>query len=75
MRNRHDFLGKQLETDAMPRTDQLKVATIKREQARDVQSLRYHDDQRVYKIEFGIGILAEDLCGAQVVFLHRSFES
>ena len=36
-------------------TDQLKVTTIKGEDARDVQTFRYRDDQRVYEIELGIG--------------------
>ena len=45
-------------------TDQLEVATIKCENSRDVQTFRHRDDQRVYKIELGIGILPENLCGA-----------
>ena len=46
-------------------TDQLEVATIKCENARDVQTFRHRDDQRVYEIELGIGILPENFCGAR----------
>jgi hypothetical protein len=55
-------------------TDQLEIATIKGENARDVQTFRYRDDQRVYKIELGIGILPENLCGARVIFMPGSRE-
>jgi hypothetical protein len=54
-------------------TNQLEVATIERQQAFDVQAFRYCDDQSVYKVEVSIGVLPEDLCGAQVVFLGRGF--
>jgi len=68
-------------------TDQLEVAMIEREQAQEQRSeirsqrsaskprSRCRDDQSVYKVEFGIGVLPKDLCGAQVVFLKRSFQS
>jgi hypothetical protein len=56
-------------------TDQLEVATIKCESARDLQTFRHRDDQRVYEIELGIGILPDNLCGARVVFLTRNLES
>ena len=32
------------------------------ENARDVQTFRYRDDQRIYKIDFGVGILPKNLC-------------
>ena len=56
-------------------TDQLEVATIKGENAGDVQTFRHRDDQRVYEIELGIGILPDNLCGARVIFLMRNLES
>ena len=56
-------------------TDQLEVASIKCENARDIQTFRYSHDHRVYKIYFGIGILTEKLRGAGVIFLMRNFES
>ena len=34
-----------------------------------------NDDRRVYKIDPGIGILPENLCGARVIFLTRSLKS
>jgi len=42
-------------------TDQLEVTAIKCENARDVQTFRHRDDQRVYEIELSIGILPENL--------------
>jgi len=42
-------------------TDQLEVAPVKCENARDIQTFRYRDDKRAYKIELGIGILPENL--------------
>ena len=56
-------------------TDQLEVPTIKCENPRDVQTFRYRDDQRVYKIELGIGVLAENRCGARVILLTWDLES
>ena len=56
-------------------TDQLEVATIKCENARDVQTFRYRYDQRVYKIEPGIGILPENVCRPREIFLTRNLES
>lgn len=56
-------------------TDQLEVATIERQQAFDVEAFSYRNDQCVYKVEVGIGVLPKDLCGAQVVFLKGSFQS
>jgi hypothetical protein len=56
-------------------TDQLEVATIKCENARNAQTFRYRDDQRIYEIELGIGILPENLCGARVILLTRNLES
>ena len=55
--------------------NQLEIATIKGENARDVQTFRDRDDHRVYKIELGIGILPENFRGARVIFLTRNLKS
>jgi hypothetical protein len=68
------FLRQNFKTAAMLWTDQLEVAAIERENARDVQTFCYRDDQRVYKIQFGITILPENLSGARVIFLTRNLE-
>ena len=69
------LLRQNFKSAAMLWTDQLEVATVKCENARDVQTFRYRNDQRVYKIELGIGILPENLCGARVISLTRTLES
>ena len=56
-------------------TDQLEVTTIKCENARDVQTFCHRNDQRIYEIGLGIGILPDKLCGARVIFLTRNLES
>ena len=56
-------------------TDYLEIATIKSENARDIQTFRYRDDQSVYKVEPGIGILSENLGRARVIFLTWNLES
>ena len=68
-------LRQNLKSTAMLWTDQLEVATIECKNARDIQTFCYRDDQRVYKIELGTGILPENLCGALVIFLTRNLES
>ena len=68
-------LRQNFKSTAMLWTDQLEVTTIKCENARDVQTFRHRDDQRVYEIEPGIGILPDNLCGARVIFLTRNLES
>ena len=42
-------------------TNQLEIAAIERKQAFDVEAFRYCDNQSVYKVEVGIGVLPEDL--------------
>jgi hypothetical protein len=56
-------------------TDQLEIATIERKSAFDVEAFRYCNNQSVYKGEVGIGVLLEDLRGAQVVFLKESLQN
>ena len=50
-------LRQNFKSEAMLWTDQLEVAPIECENARDVQTFRHCDDHCVYKIDLGIGLL------------------
>ncbi len=52
--------GQEFETGAMLWTDQLEVAAIEREQARDVHAFGHRCDERVDEIKVGVSILSED---------------
>ena len=68
------LLGQNFKSAAMLWTDQLEVATVKCENARDVQTFRYRNDQRVYKIELGIGTAGESLRNASNLLDEESRE-
>ena len=52
----------------------MEVATIQCEYARDVQTFRHRYDQRVDEIKLGIGVLPENLCGANNLLDEESQE-
>ncbi len=54
--------------------NQLKVATIERQHAHDIQTLCCGDDQRVNEVEIGICVKPQDLCGPYVVFSQWRFK-